>query len=151
RFDFDAATLLTLDGPLAVNRLPEGVDDAADDGVADRHVHDASGALDGVTLLDGARVAEDRAAHVVLLEVEHEAVHAPVRPTGEPDALARHGAAEAVNPGDAVAHRQHRPHFGHDGRAVDVLNLLLDDLGDLFGTELHSNVLGKGMAIRLGR
>ena len=40
-------------GP-AVDRLPERVDDAADERLADRHLHDAAGAADGVAFLDAA-------------------------------------------------------------------------------------------------
>lgn len=42
----DGAQLLRVDGALAVDGLAEGVDDAADEGLADRDGHDAARALD---------------------------------------------------------------------------------------------------------
>ena len=42
------------DGALAVDRLAEGVDDPAEQGVADGHREDAAGGLDGGALLDAA-------------------------------------------------------------------------------------------------
>ena len=42
RLDLDAAAVRRLDRALAVDRLPERVDDAADERLADGHVHDAA-------------------------------------------------------------------------------------------------------------
>ena len=65
-----------LDRPLAVDRLPERVDHAAEQRLADRHLGDAAGAPDLVAFLDGLLLAEDGGADVVLLEVQHDAVDA---------------------------------------------------------------------------
>jgi hypothetical protein len=47
RLDVDAAALGELDRALAVDRIAERVDDAAEQALADRNVDDGAGALDG--------------------------------------------------------------------------------------------------------
>ena len=47
RLDFDAAALVGLDRALAVDRIAEPVDDAAEQALADGNVDDRAGALDG--------------------------------------------------------------------------------------------------------
>jgi len=133
RLDFHAALVGALDGALAVDRETEGVDDAAHERLADGDVEDAAGALDFGPFLDAGRVAEDGGADVVGFEVEDEA-HQAAR---ELKKLAGHGPFEAVDAGDTVADREDRPGLVGEGGLLVVLDLLLDDLGDLFGAKLH--------------
>ena len=72
RLDLDAARFGSTRWALAVDRLPERVDDAAEHRVTHRHAGDAARALDGVAFLDAGRLAEHGDADVVLLEVQHE-------------------------------------------------------------------------------
>src|SRR6185436_9670042 len=97
----DRVELGGVDRPLAVDRNTEGVDDAADHRRADRHRHDAAGALALIAFLQLVVVAEEHAADAVFLEVEGEAGDV-VR---ELDQLAGHDALEPVDAGDAVADR----------------------------------------------
>jgi hypothetical protein len=122
-------------GPLRVHHAPH-------QRFAHRHVGDAARALDRVAFLDVARLAEDRDAYVVLLEVEHHAVDA----AGEFHQLARHDALKAVDARDAVALAQHGAGLGYERRLVEVLDLLLDDLADFFGSELRSGRRSLGLA-----
>ena len=64
----------SVERPLAVDRVAEPVDDAAEQAAADRHVDDRAGALDRVALADAAVVAEDHDADIVGLEVERHAL-----------------------------------------------------------------------------
>src|SRR5262249_47524532 len=131
--DLDAAHLLAVDGALAVDGLAEGVDHAAEDAGADGHGRDAARALDLIALADLLVVTEERDADVVLLEVEHDALHV----VGALEHLAGNGAREAIDAGDAVAGGEHRAGL-HDGDPLIVLlDLLADDLGDLFGPDFH--------------
>jgi hypothetical protein len=133
RLDLDAPLVRRLDRALAVDGPAERVDHAADERLAHGHLHDAPGALDRVALFDGRRVAEERDADVVGLEVEHQ----PDQVAGELDQLAGHRALEAVNARDAVADVQHGARLGDLRRLVEVLDVLLDDLTDFFGAKLH--------------
>ena len=121
------------DRALAVDRVAERVDDAAEQALADRHVDDRAGALDGVAFLDVAVVAEDHDADIVGLEVQRHAADA----AGELDHLAGLDVVEAVDAGDAVADRQHLADFGDLGLAAEILDLLLEDRGDFSGADIH--------------
>ena len=92
--------------------------------VADRHRHDALGALDGVPFLDLGEVAQQHRADALLFEVQRDAEDV-VR---ELEHLAGHGLLDAVDARDAVANRHDRADFGDvdvDGIAAD---LVADDL-----------------------
>ena len=74
RLHVDAAALGHIgEIALAVDRVAQRIDDAAEQARADRHVHDGAGALDGVAFLDGRVVAEDHDADIVGLEVQRHA------------------------------------------------------------------------------
>src|SRR5262249_39499702 len=118
---------------LAVDRIAEAVDHAAEQPAADRCVDDGAGALHRIAFLDVAVVAEDDDADVVGLEVERHAANA----AGELDHLAGFHLVEAVDAGDAVADRQHGADFGHIGFDAEVLDLLLEDGGDFRGADFH--------------
>jgi hypothetical protein len=135
-FHLDAPAVLRLDGTLSVDGLPERVDDATHDGLADGNVGDAARALDHVTLLDARRIAEHGDADVVLLEVQHQAEDV----ARELHELAGHRTFETVDTSDTVAAREHGAGLGDQSRSVEVLDLLLDDLGDFVGAELHCRV-----------
>src|SRR6185312_7453967 len=70
RLDVDAHALLGLDRALAVDRVTQRVDDAAEQALADRGVHDGAGALDGLAFLDLAVGAENNDTDVVGFEVQ---------------------------------------------------------------------------------
>ena len=133
RLDVDAAALVGLDRALAVDRIAERVDHAAEQALADRHVDDGARALDGLAFLDLAVVAEDHDADVVDFEVERHAAHAVL----ELDHLAGLHVVEAVDAGDAVADRQHLADLGDLGLLAEVLDLLLQDRGDFCGADIH--------------
>ena len=136
--------MLRRDRPLAVDRLAERVDDAADQLFADGHRNDAAGALDRVPFLDLRVVAEQHRADALLFEVQRDAENA-VRKL---EHLAGHRLFDAVHARDAVADRDDRADFGDvdiDGIAAD---LVADDLGNLFGFDVHEFYTGPRMNAR---
>ena len=113
-----------LDVALAVERLAERVDDAAEQRLPHRDLEQVARALDGVALLDLVPVAEQHGADVVGLEVQREAGDV-VR---QLEHLERHAVVEPVHAGDAVADRQDRADLGEVGAAVlDALDPRLED------------------------
>src|SRR5690606_10690747 len=133
RFDVDAATLIGLDRTLAVDRIAESVHDAAEQRRTDRHVDDGAGTLDRVAFLDVAIVAEDDDADIVGFEIERHAADA----ARELDHLTGLDVVEAVDAGDAVADRQNLTDLGDFGFLAEVLDLVLEDCGNLRGADVH--------------
>src|ERR1019366_4638172 len=133
RLDVDAAALLGGDRALAVDRIAERVDHAAEQSLADRHVHDRAGALDRLAFLDLAVVAENHDAHIVGLEIERHAARAVL----ELDHLAGLHVVEAEDAGDAVADRQHLADLGDLGVLDEILDLILEDGGEFSGPDIH--------------
>ena len=99
RLQLEDAAALGDDLALAVDRVAERVDDAAEEAVADRHREDVAGAADRLALLDAGRVAEDDGADLAGVEVEREAEHAAL----ELEQLVGHRGVQALDAGDAVA------------------------------------------------
>ena len=125
--------MVGLDRPLAVDRLAERIDDAAEQPLADRHLDDGAGALDGLAFLDLAVGAEDHDADIVDFEIERHAFDAAL----ELDHLAGLHVVEAVDAGNAVADRQHLADFRNLGLLAEILDLLLEDGGDFRGADIH--------------
>ena len=124
-------------GTLAVERLAERVDDAAEERGTHRHLEHAAGPADLLALLDLDVVAQDHGADHVLFEVERETVQL----VAEIEHLAGHGAGEAVDAGDPVADLEHRAHLVDVELGLVALELLLQNGGDLFGADLHRRIL----------
>src|SRR5438067_10697 len=133
RVALDRAVLLGLDRALAVDRHPEGVDDAPDQRLPDRHLGDAVGPLDGVAFLDRLALTEQHDADLVLLEIEDHADDV-VRKLQQ---LARHGLLEAVHARDAVADLDDATDLLEIDLRLVTRQLALDDLADLSGVD-HS-------------
>ena len=112
----------------AVDRDAHRVDDAAEQLLADRHLDDATGALDGVAFADRLELAEERDADVVLFEVEHHAADLLAAGALELEELAGERAGQAVHARDAVAGGEHRAGLGDRDLLVVVLDLLADDV-----------------------
>ena len=73
---FDRTALLGFDSALAVDRLAECVNNAAQHGFTDRDLYDSLGALYRVTLADVLIRAEDNRADQLFLQVLRHALHA---------------------------------------------------------------------------
>src|SRR5436190_8977911 len=147
RLELHPAGLGRLDRALAVERLAERVDDPPDQRLADRNAGHTPGPLDDLALLDVLPGTEERGADVVLLEVEGEAGDAVL----ELQHLQRDGVLEPVDAGDAVADLQHAADFGEVGLDVVLLDPLLQDRGDLFGTKLQAPLPFNSRRSRLRR
>src|SRR5262249_28250614 len=133
RLHVDAAALGRLDRTLAVDRIAQRVDHAAEQALADWYVNDGAGALDRLPFLDLAVVSEDHHAAVVGLEVQRHAAHAVL----ELDHLAGLHVVEAIDAGDAVADREHLADLGDLGLLAEILDLLLEDRRDFSSANVH--------------
>ena len=129
----DRQGLGRLDRALAVERLSQRVDDAADQRLAHRHLEEAAGGAHLVALVQMPVVTEDDGADLVLLEVQREAV----RLVRELEQLARHRILQAVDLRDSVTGRDDASHVRRHQAGVEILEPFLDDFGDLFGADSH--------------
>ena len=87
-----------LDGPLAVQRLAQRPDDAAEEAVADGDGQYLAGAADLLALLDLVELTEDDDADLADVQVERDAPDAVL----ELEQLVGHGRRQPLDPGDAV-------------------------------------------------
>src|ERR1700759_1056800 len=133
RLDVDALALGRLDRALAVDRIAERVDDAAEQALADRRIDDGAGALDCLAFLDLAVGAEDHDADVVGFEVERHAARAVL----ELDHLAGLDVVQSIDAGDTVTDGQHLSDFGDLGLLAEILDLVLEDRGNFRGADVH--------------
>ena len=113
--------------------IAERVDDAAEQALADRRVHDGAGALDGLAFLDLAVGAEDHDTDVVGFEVQRHAAGAVL----ELDHFTGLDVVQTVDAGDAVADGQHLSDFGDLSLLAEVLDLVLEDRGNFRGANVH--------------
>src|SRR5690606_13879792 len=90
------ATLGRADRALAINRVAQAVNDAPQQTITGRNVHDGIGALYNVTFLDVAVGSENNDTHVVGFEVQRHALNA----AGKFDHFTGLHVVQAVNPGN---------------------------------------------------
>src|SRR6478735_8274743 len=133
RLDVDALAFGGLDRTLAVDRIAERVDDAAEQALADGGVDDGAGALDGLAFLDLAVGAEDHDADVVGLQVQRHAAGAVL----ELDHLAGLDVVQSVDAGNAVADGQHLSDFGNFSLLAEILDLVFQDRGNFRCADVH--------------
>src|SRR4051794_32603409 len=95
-------------GP-AVERVAPRLDHTIQQSLANRNVDDGARALDSLTFLDLAIVAENHDADIVGFEIGGHAAHAVI----ELDHLAGLHVVEAVNARNPITHREYLAHFGH--------------------------------------
>ncbi len=147
---FDQTTLGRFDRTLAIDRIAQSIDHAAKKGLADGNVHDGVGALYAVAFADFLVGAEDNRTDVVGFEVERHALNA----IGEFDHFAGLHVIEAVDAGNTVTHRQHGTDFADFGFSTEIGDLVLDDLRDFCGADIHDvcplSLHGLGKRIETG-
>ena len=110
-------------GPLPSIGLPRPSTTRPQQPLADGHVDDGAGALDGVAFLDLRIRAEDDDADIVSFQVERHALNA----IGKRDHLTGLDVVEAMDARNAVADRQHLPGFADFGLGAKGRNLILDN------------------------
>ena len=139
---FDHVGHLGVDRALAVDRLAQRVDHAADQLGADRHFQDAARALDGVAFGDVLVLAQDHRADRVALEVQGQAEGGrAVRGGREFQHFALHHVRQAVDAADAVGHGHHGALVADVGAGGEAFDAALDQFGNFCGIELHDSFL----------
>src|SRR5688572_25092498 len=131
----DRRVVIRLDRALAVDRLAERVDHAAEQALADRHFENAPGGLDRVAFGDVLVLPEHHRADRVLLQVQRQAEAA----TREFQHLAVLHVGEAVDAHDAVGHGHDRADVALLGGARELLDARLDQIADFGGFDCHGS------------
>ena len=98
---------LTRDRALAVNGLTKHVHHTTKHAFSDLHRSDGAGALGGAALFQIARWLKQHGAHVVLLEVQHDATH----PVFKFDQFAGLHAGQTIDACNSVSHLEDGAHF----------------------------------------
>ena len=146
---FHLAALGGGDRALAVDRIAQPIDHAAQQRLADRHVDDRAGAGDGVALAHFAVIAEDHDADVVRFQVQRHALDAGARKF---DQFALHHVLQAEHAGDAVTDGQHLAGFRDVRVGIERRDLLLENFRDLGWADFHrlGNLHGVLQALQPG-
>ena len=92
-----------------------------------------AGALDDVALFNVGVFAEDGASHVILFQIEGDAVDF----ARELEKFHGHALFHPVDPGDAVTHGEDRAGLGHFHLLFVILDLRADNLADFLGSDFH--------------
>ena len=130
-----------LDGAPAVDRLPQGVEDAPDHRLPRRHLGDPPRGADGVPLLEVVGRAQDDRADAVLAEVQGQPQHRALAVgAGEGEELAGHRPLQAIDPGDAVADRRDHALARLHHCSVEARDASLQDVADLVASYCHRSV-----------
>src|SRR5262252_1631161 len=121
------------DRPLVVDRIAERIDHPAKQALADRHVHNRAGPLDGLALDDLAILAEDHDTDIVGFQIERHPADAILKL----DHLAGLHIVEPVDARDAIAHRQDLADLRDFRLLAEILDLLLEDRRDFCRPDIH--------------
>ncbi len=121
-------------GPPPVERIPERVDDAPDERVADRHARDA-GPLRRTAEPSSIRSQSPKSAAPTLSDSRLRA--SPVTPCSNSSISMAKAVLEAVDARDAVADLEYGADLGQVRLDVVLLDPLLEDRGDLFRAKFH--------------
>src|SRR5690606_31979851 len=129
----DRRRLRGFDRALAVDRLAQGIHDAAEQRFADRHFENAARRLDGVAFGDVLVVSEHDRADRILLEVQRQSE----RVLGELEHFAVACVGEPVNAHDAVGHADDGADVPRFRGRFEILDALFDQLADFGSFECH--------------
>ncbi len=144
--DLKLAELRGSDRALAIERLAERIDDAAQHGGPDRDFDDAAGFLHRVALFDLGIVANEHRANRILFEVQREAHDA----AGELEELSHLAVRQAVDARDAVADLEHRADVFDVDFALERLELALQNRCNFFGSNCHGFLRVSGLRFAVG-
>ena len=117
-----------LDWPLAVNRHTQGIDHAAQQGIANRHAQHFAGTADLVALANMDIIAENDHADIVFFEVERQ----PVDIVAEIEHLTGHAVGKAIHAGDSVANLDDVSYLLDIELTLEILYFIEEDGADFF-------------------
>ena len=130
---FHHVVFFRLDRALAVDRLTEGVDHAADQSAADGNGKNALGGLDHVAFGNVFVITENNGTDGIALKVESQAVGV----VGEFQHFALHHVAETVNTANTVGHRNYGALGAKISGNAEAFDTLLQQIADFTRIELH--------------
>merc|ERR1711953_578117 len=133
-------SVLAGDGTLAVNGVAKSINNTAEDLSADGNIHDSSGSLDDISLLDELVVTEDDDTNIVGLQVESH----PLQSGAEFNHLLGLDVLEAIDTGDTVSDGEDTAGLLEVDGGGGGQNSLLQDGGDLSSSGLGGINLGGG-------
>ena len=126
--DLQRPASVGFDVALAVDRVPEWIDNPAEEAIADWHRKHLAGALDLLALRDGLVVAQDHRADAVLVEVERHAQD----PARELKQLLGHHRRQALDVRDAISGIDDRAHLFPGSIRGKGANVFLNRAPDVF-------------------
>src|SRR5262249_59814177 len=107
-----------------IDRIAEHVDHAADECLADRHFHNASGSFYEIAFANGLKLTKQHRTDFVFFEVQREATNV----VWKLEQLAGHYLFQAVQLGDSVTDLDYGSDFGNRHSGFEVLDLFAINL-----------------------
>ena len=135
---FDAVHGHVSQWTLAVDRVAQTVNHAAQHATARRNFHDRACPLYRVALFNAAVIAEDNHTYVVDFQVQGHALYAVC----ELDHFARLDVVEAIDARHAVRYGQNLTNLCNIGFSAEVSDLILQDRRDFRSTNIHHSSFG---------
>ena len=134
---FNLVGQLGIDRALAVDRLAQRVDHAAEQFRANRHFENAAGRLDRIAFGNVVVFTQHHRADGITFEVERHTKGV----AGEFQHFTLHDVLQAMHATDAVSDGNHGALRTHFRCALQVLDLALDQFRNFGRIQLHENLL----------
>ena len=133
--NFDRAALGGDDRALAVQRVPQRIDHAAQNRLAYRHAQQPPGAPHFLPFVNRKVIAENDHPHRILFQVHGQSKNL----AGKLDHFSGHDAGKSVNLRDPVTDLEDSSHLANVDTGLVLLNLLPENGSDLVGFESHGH------------
>ncbi|MBA7615052.1 hypothetical protein ES703_22328 [subsurface metagenome] len=133
RYSLHGQGLLSLDRPLAIEGIAQGIDHPPDKGFTHRHLGDTPRAAHLVSFFNLGIIAQYDSGHAIFFQVQGDAHNI----VGKLQQLVILGRRQPVNAGDAIANLNHGADIDHGHRCPELLNLLFDDRNNVLPSYGH--------------
>ena len=129
----NGSKILCINRTLAVNRLPDGIDNPPYEGIANWDLHDSSGPLNLIAFFDEGIFAEENRTDIILLQVENHTHDL----AGELQKFTRHSLFKPVYSRNTIPDGYYYPNLFKLNTLFKTLNLFFNNLTYFFSPDFQ--------------